>query len=54
MILQAVRRMALASSLAIACLALGTSPGHAAPVTVPQGPNWNPMTRMQFYSQDQG
>ena len=54
MTLQVVRRVALASSLALACLALGTAPGHAAPVTVPQGPNWTPDARLQFYSQDQG
>ena len=28
------------------------SPGG--PVAVPQGPNWTPATRLQFYSQDQG
>ena len=28
------------------------SPGG--PVAVPQGPNWTPVTRLQFYSQDQG
>ena len=66
MTLHAVRRIALASSLAAASLALGTAPGHAtkpaklprpgvsAPVAVPQGPNWTPATRLQFYSQDQG
>ncbi|HEX2526725.1 MAG TPA: di-heme-cytochrome C peroxidase [Geminicoccus sp.] len=28
--------------------------GASAPVAVPQGPNWNSATRLQFYSQDQG
>ena len=29
-------------------------PPLATPVAVPQGPNWTPATRLQFYSQDQG
>ena len=53
--LRAVRRLALATSIGIAGLTLAAAPGGATnPVTVPQGPNWTPATRLQFYSQDQG
>ncbi|MGD9508181.1 MAG: di-heme-cytochrome C peroxidase [Geminicoccaceae bacterium] len=46
----------------IAAVALGLgAPAQAnpfgspsGPVAVPQGPNWTPATRLQFYSQDQG
>ncbi len=44
----------LAASIAVFNLALGTLPVGATPVAVPQGPNWTPATRLQFYSQDQG
>ena len=64
MTLQAVRRVALASSLARSLPWRRTRPCHQArqaasprrpaPVAVPQGPNWTPATRLQFYSQDQG
>jgi hypothetical protein len=54
---RAARRTALVSSVAVACLAalVGAPRGGAAdPVAVPQGPDWTPATRAQFYSQDQG
>jgi hypothetical protein len=61
MSLGSVRRAALASGVAIMCPLLSAppagaeNPGTAAgPVIVPQGPNWTPATRLQFYSQDQG
>ena len=44
----------LAASIAIVVLALGAVPALATPVAVPQGPNWTPAARLQFYSQDQG
>lgn len=53
--LRAVRRLALASSIGILCSTLAAAPGGATgPVAVPQGPNWTPAARLQFYSQDQG
>jgi hypothetical protein len=54
---RAARRAALASSVAVACLAalVGAAPeGAADPVAVPQGPDWTSATRARFYSQDQG
>ena len=47
-------RAMLAASIAVVVLALGAVPALATPVAVPQGPNWTPATRLQFYSQDQG
>ena len=55
MVVKAALRAALLSSIGLAGLAPAATPAHATnPVSVPQGPNWTPMTRLQFYSQDQG
>ena len=62
---RAFSRIAVASAFVLSTLALGVTPALATkpkpppgvsptPVTVPQGPNWTPATRLQFYSQDQG
>ena len=59
------RRFLVASACAVVALGLGFPPAAAAnsgggpgagagPVAVPQGPDWTPATRLQFYSQDQG
>ena len=50
-LLGATAALALVAGAPVRANQLGAPGG---PVAVPQGPNWTPATRLQFYSQDQG